>query len=61
MAKTPHTSFPKGKRVIVGLKDGTKIVDKFIRRDKSRKIVVLENQTIELKKIRFMGYYKPSS
>ena len=51
-----HYSFKKEKKVIVILKNGEKIIDKFC--DSSRKNLILENHTIEWKRIRSTTLYK---
>lgn len=52
--KFPHTHYPKGKRVYVRLRDGTRVVDKFIERRQRR--VVLETCSVATKYIAGMGF-----
>lgn len=50
MAGAPHTSCQKGKRVLVRLKNGKRIVGKFI--EKKGRYVYLENHKIESGRIK---------
>ena len=45
-----HHNFPKGKRLYIIMKDGTRIVDKYIKVDKA--FLYLENYTLRYAKIR---------
>jgi len=54
--KTPHTSTYKGKRVIIRLKTGQKIVGKFL--DKKQSYVFLDNIKIQIPLIKSFSIYK---
>ena len=56
---TLHTSTYKGKRILIILKDGTKIVDKF-KDKKTHFIVTEENGKIPIKKVKAMTICKPT-
>ena len=57
MPSTPHTSCAKGKRVLVILKDGRRIVDKFVERKGNA--VVLETCRLKPETIRAFALYRP--
>lgn len=57
MSGKPHTSCKKGKRVIVTLKDGTRILDKFVEK-KSKGIVLEEAGFINGQDIRAFSIYR---
>jgi len=50
MAPTPHTSCRKGKRVVIRLKDGTRMTGKFVER--KGRFVYLDSGRIEAGKIK---------
>lgn len=52
--KFPHTHYPKGKRVFVKLRDGSRVVDKFVQR--RQRAVILETCSIATKHIAGMGF-----
>lgn len=52
-----HTSVKKGKRVMVMLKDGTHIVDRFEERT-SKGIILVRNGLIPKKRLRAMSIYR---
>jgi len=53
-----HTTLVKGKRVMVMMKDGSKLVGKFVRKDDRAKYIVVEGHgQIPLKKFRAVVYY----
>ena len=54
--KTPHSSCRRGKRVLVILRDGTEIIDKFVER--TGKFVILENHKFTVDEIRSFAIYK---
>lgn len=56
MGRTPHTSAPRGKRIHVTLKDGTKFIDKFIERTPNH--VVFENRRVWAGDIKAFKIYK---
>lgn len=59
---TFHTSFTKGKRVILFMKDGTKIVGKWKLADRKRKIFIIDEEIkIPFNKVRSTGFYKEQS
>jgi len=57
MGSTPHTSARKGKRVIVTLKNGKKILDKFVERT-GKGIVLEKNGFIRGRDLRAMTIYR---
>lgn len=57
MNKKPHTSCKKGKRVIVTLTNGTRILDKFVEK-KSKGIILEENGFVNGQKIRAFSIYR---
>ncbi len=58
MTRTPHTTFRRGKRVIVKLRNGDYIIDKFVER--TGKFIILENHMLKPIDILSMGIYKKS-
>lgn len=57
MARCPHTSAKKGKRVVVTLNDGRQILDKFVER-KSRHIRLQEHGAVATERIRALTIYR---
>lgn len=51
-----HYSFPKGVRVLVIMKDGSKLVDKYV--ETKHATLVLENRTIKYENVRSTTIYK---
>ncbi len=51
MASCPHTSFRKGKRLLIIFKDGTKEVDKFVG-NKSGYLLMERLGRVKLSKVR---------
>lgn len=60
MSSTPHTSCRKGKRVVVTLQDGTRIIDKFVER-KGKGIVLEEKGFVRGREIRAFTIYRGQS
>lgn len=60
MANCPHTSFNKGKRIIIILKNGDKFIDKYLGH-KSGYIILKEKGRLKVNKIRSTGIYKPKN
>lgn len=58
MAKLPHTSCQRGKRVRLILKDGSQIISKFVEK-KGNTHVVLELGSYPVTNIRAFSIYKP--
>ncbi len=56
--RTPHTSFIKGSKIRIILRDGTQIISKFIQKE-GRKRIKLEAGTVNIIDIRSANYYKP--
>ena len=52
-----HTTFAKGKRLIIKLKNGTVFIDHWIER-RSKFIKFRKQGKIKVKDIRFISYYK---
>jgi len=53
-----HTTFIKHKRVIFFLKDGGKLVDRFIKSERKKKMFYLERYgELPFKKVRTASYY----
>lgn len=57
--KTPHLSVHKGKRVLVLLRNGERIISKFIEKTKNGK-VILEDREIPGNEIRSLSIYRNS-
>lgn len=54
-----HTGFPRGKRVLVILKDGTRFVAKFRRKgDDDRTILFEDHDPVQLRRVRVMSIYR---
>lgn len=51
MAGTGHTSAPKGKTVVVHMRDGSKRIGKFWKKDKN-KVYLVDQEPIRAEKIR---------
>jgi hypothetical protein len=54
--RTSHTQYCKGKRVYVNLREGGRVVGKFVERLRDR--VVLDVGEFRMKEIRGMGLWK---
>lgn len=54
--KWPHTHYARGKRVRVVLRDGTRVVGKFVER--RARFVVLDTARIHVRQIKGMGFYQ---
>lgn len=54
--KFPHTHFAPGKRIFIVLKDGTKIIDKFVERRATR--IITEKHQIHTSKLKSVIYVK---
>ena len=57
MSGCPHTSFRKGKRVIVTLSDGNKIIDKYVE-SKSGVVILERTGRLSLKKVRVITIFR---
>lgn len=55
--KFPHTHFPKGKKVTIKLRDGSKVSGKFVQR--RQRFVVLDWVKVATKHIAHMGFTPP--
>jgi hypothetical protein len=55
--RTPHTSVKKGKRVFIILRDGTKLVDKFLDH-KSGHVILEKHGRIAIDQIRALSINK---
>lgn len=56
MANCPHTTFTRGKKVIIILKNGIKLVDRYF--DKNNTSVEFYNNRIKIKDIRSISIFK---
>lgn len=56
-----HYDFPKGVKLLVILKDGSKIIDKYIETKSAHSHLVLERHNIKYKDIRSTTIYKPKT
>lgn len=50
----PHTHFPKGKRVVVRLRDGSTLTGRFVQR--RARFVILDSGKVATKHIAHMGF-----
>jgi hypothetical protein len=55
--KAAHSTFARGRRVIVRLKDGTKFIDRFV--DNTSVHIVFEGQRIARQAIKSISIYRP--
>jgi hypothetical protein len=58
--KTPHSHYRKGKRLFIILRDGTKLVDKFVERI-AKGIMLEQNGVIPMSKIRSITFNRDNN
>jgi hypothetical protein len=57
MASYPHTSFPKGKKILIIMKDGTQLTDRYIARH-SKHVEFAKIGRIKVTDIRSLTYIR---
>jgi hypothetical protein len=61
MGSLGHTATARGRRVHIILRDGTKIVDRFVERTKNKWIVLARHGRVHVRDIRSFSDYKHQS